>query len=421
MKIILFIFSILLFFPKLVFSIDIESSHSAHLKLQGNLSHFPSESLESALRDSDVFEGIVDFRLSSEFQLNSFKTVFHGEFLSLFDEREALELQTASIFDITSLGLPNDRSRAMRLTYNIDEDSSFSSVARLDRAYLEYQREQLTTRIGRQSISWGNGLLFNVFDVFNPFSPTEIDRDYKPGDDMFFSQIYFDDRDIQFVSVARRDESGSLDSNSSSFAIKIHESLLEQSVDLDIIAAQHFDEAYLGIGLSKSIFSGVFRADALWVEGQEISAIVNFDRTWDFYGKNLYSFVEYYRSGFGSSDGSITEAASERISRGEIFVTAKDYLSIGSNLEIHPLANHYNSLIYNVNDVSGIFQTRLELDILQDFSVFIGANIALGSRGTEFGGRPLSEIDSSALLPQGLSTSTIGPADSYYVRLAHFF
>jgi hypothetical protein len=36
-------------------------------------------------------------------------------------------------------------------------------------------------RIGHQAVTWGNGLLFNPMDLFNPFSPSDIERDYKIG------------------------------------------------------------------------------------------------------------------------------------------------------------------------------------------------------------------------------------------------
>jgi hypothetical protein len=31
---------------------------------------------------------------------------------------------------------------------------------------------------------WGNGLVFQVLDLFNPFPPNAVDREYKPGSDM---------------------------------------------------------------------------------------------------------------------------------------------------------------------------------------------------------------------------------------------
>ena len=33
--------------------------------------------------------------------------------------------------------------------------------------------------VGRQAVTWGNGLIFNPMDLFNPFSPVDIERDYK--------------------------------------------------------------------------------------------------------------------------------------------------------------------------------------------------------------------------------------------------
>ena len=38
--------------------------------------------------------------------------------------------------------------------------------------------------VGRQAVTWGNGLMFNPMDLFNPFAPSNTVRDYKMGDDL---------------------------------------------------------------------------------------------------------------------------------------------------------------------------------------------------------------------------------------------
>ena len=86
----------------------------------------------------------------------------------------------------------------------IDENDAVA-LLHIDRLWLEFTGEELVLRVGRQAISWGNGILFSAFDLFNPFSPTEIDTDYKPGDDLIYSQLLLPGGgDIQALIVARR-------------------------------------------------------------------------------------------------------------------------------------------------------------------------------------------------------------------------
>jgi hypothetical protein len=63
-----------------------------------------------------------------------------------------------------------------------------------------------SVRIGRQAITWGNGLIFNPMDLFNPFPPADIQRDYKVGDDMALAQVALPySADLQLLYVVRRD------------------------------------------------------------------------------------------------------------------------------------------------------------------------------------------------------------------------
>ncbi|EDN67409.1 hypothetical protein BGP_4660 [Beggiatoa sp. PS] len=57
--------------------------------------------------------------------------------------------------------LPNDKRRLFRLTNEWDNSDQMEAVQRLDRLYLGYNGEQLVLRAGRQTVSWGNGLVFS--------------------------------------------------------------------------------------------------------------------------------------------------------------------------------------------------------------------------------------------------------------------
>ena len=69
---------------------------------------------------------------------------------------------------------------------------------------MTFERDWGLARIGRQAVTWGNGFLFNPMDLFNPFAPTQIDRDYKIGDDMIFTQFPLKQTgDLQLLYVPR--------------------------------------------------------------------------------------------------------------------------------------------------------------------------------------------------------------------------
>ena len=86
-------------------------------------------------------------------------------------------------------GTVQDRDRRLMNLSNVISESDGSITAhRLDRLYFDYANDRAFFRVGRQAISWGNGLIYNPMDLFNPFDPAAIDREYKTGDDMLYGQ-----------------------------------------------------------------------------------------------------------------------------------------------------------------------------------------------------------------------------------------
>jgi len=53
----------------------------------------------------------------------------------------------------------------------------------LDRLNTKYEYKNYSVVAGRQAVSWGSGRFWQPTDVFGAFSPTELNRDYKPGID----------------------------------------------------------------------------------------------------------------------------------------------------------------------------------------------------------------------------------------------
>jgi hypothetical protein len=97
-------------------------------------------------------------------------------------------------------------------------------VLRLDRINIAYTGERTVFRLGRQAISWGNGLLFTPMDIFNPFDPAAVDKEYKTDDDMFYAQyLQNNGNDVQAVAMVRRNlMNGDVEMDESSLAVKYH-------------------------------------------------------------------------------------------------------------------------------------------------------------------------------------------------------
>ena len=399
---------------------EIETDFSGHLKHQIALSDTKALDFQRIRGQDHPLTQTLDLRLNSKLRTHGWGISLQMEALGIGgNDLETRRAGAASFFG-TRAGtlLSNDRRHLVDLSLETADESHFQSILRLDRASIEYIGEKLVLRIGRQAISWGNGLIFQALDPFNPFSPTEIDRDYKTGEDMFYSQWLFDSgSDVQLISVIRRNlQTNDIDENSSSFASKLHARLNLLDLEYDLILSYHYSEPFLGTGVSRDLLGALLRFDISLTEVQHREWILKFttniDRSWVLFDTNVYAYLEYFFNELGQNSSNILELNPilvDQIDRGELFTIGKNYLATGLQIEIHPLVNAYPSAVFNLNDESGIFQTRLVYDWAQNLTLFFGVNVPFGPRNSEFGGISLPD------------QSFLSPTSDLYLRLTYYY
>jgi hypothetical protein len=297
----------------------------------------------------------------------------------------------------------NDDRRLMDLTNVIDETNDAVLYHRLDRLNLTLQPSWGTVRLGRQVLTWGNGMIFNPMDLINPFAPTDIERDYKVGDDMAFVEyaagtignaqaIYRPGRDLITEDV---------EWDQSSLGGKLH--MDKGNFGFDGMATVHYEDIIGGLGSTGQLWGGAWRINATWTNLKDntynndyLSLVANYDRSWTLWKRNVYGLLEYYYNGLGDTD--YEEASTDpdilkRVSRGELFVLGRNYLSGTINVEMHPLVHIYLSVINNMDDPSGSIQPRVVISATQNSEIRIGGSIYYGSEGTEFGGYQIPGTD----------------------------
>lgn len=399
---------------------DFEYELGGHAKYQISRISYGSQDLQAVAGRDRVTESNIDLRATSSLSYSKYRAELDVEFLGASSDAKDLP-------DIPGLGvrtralglgrtLIDDSRRLFDLTSEVADGDDFGAVLRVDRMSAGYFGENVVVIGGRQAVSWGGGLAFHVLDLFNPFTPTEIDKDYKTGDDMLYGQYLFSDGgDVQLLSVVRRDPlTSSVLSTQSSFAGKWHTNV--NGIDVDLVLAQHYDEPHFGGGIAAPVFDGVLRADAMLVDVEngdaEFSLITNYDRSWIFAGFNMYGFVEYFHSGFGVSESSYLDPPlelAERLLRGELFTLGRDYMSVGLQTELTPRWNWFVSLINNLHDESGVVQTRASFDATQNLQVLAGVDVPWGPKGSEFGG---IAVDNEVYLAFGWDM---------YARITYYF
>ena len=361
--------------------------HASDWHFSGNLKLLTSEYLYSA-KDVATIDNhrlqpnhILSSRLMSSYQKKNFTFNLHydlkAQYSKLNNPGFNTESESRQIFDFQQ-------------NYHKNNDMIYSH--RIDRLEMSYIQESWIIKIGRQAISWGNGFLFNPLDLINPYSQTAIDKEYKTGDDMLYTQLLTDNGDDwQWVFVPRRNlTTGDLSAEESSLLIKYK--TIKQAIDLDLLAARHYDESIVGFGLLKAVKESIWRLDAsltlLQDDSMAVMLVTNMDYSWVLMKKNMYGYLEYAYNSLGINSYQELDGSSikNRLERSEVFTTGRHYLAAGLTIETSPLTNISSNLIFNLHDQSMLIPVSLTYSWKQNVNLILGGTFSLGEKNTEFGG-----------------------------------
>jgi hypothetical protein len=335
------------------FADDATYDFGGHTKIRAVGQSYPSDSLFRDLFGSSSVDVAGELRLNFSAKKNRWSVHTDYQALGLYSE-------------LLPFGMPNDDARLFDLTKIISESSDNAWLHRLDRLWVGYTGEKVVVRVGRQALSWGNGLFFHPMDLVNPFDPTTIDTEYKTGDDMAYAQVLRDNGDdIQGAAVFRRDPlSGDVEGDQGTVALKYHGFAGES--EYDVLIGENYGETVVGLGGVTSVGGAVWRTDLVVTDAEDdtrVEVVTNISYSWIWGGRNVGGSAEYYYDGDDNS-----------------------YVGGSLMIEMSPLWMITPTLIANVDDPSALIQFVTQYS-LGDNMTFLGSvNVPLGSNGTEFGG-----------------------------------
>lgn len=371
-----------------------------HLKTRGTLQTFPDDSAINALTGSSARDLNMELRLLFSADKGPWDFRSDGQAIMLYGDtveytRDLIEQQPG--YEQLFGGFINDDRRWWDLTYKIEDQDNRVVTGRLDRLYLGYTGKSASLRIGRQAISWGNGLFFTPMDIVNPFDPTQVDTEYKAGDDMLYGQyLRAGGDDLQGAYVIRRDPvSGNVESDQSTLAVKYHG--LAGVNEFDLLVASHYGDALLAVGGGRDVGGAVWRSDLVLSDtdddGIVAQFVLNSSYSWVWGGKNVSGSAEYYYNGFGQDDGCYSPDCLagnpdlvERIARRQLFTLGRHYLGGSLAVEWTPLFTLTPNLFWNVGDNSALLQLVTQNSLGEDLVLLGALGVPLGSNGTEYGG-----------------------------------
>ncbi len=365
-----------------------------HLKGQYLGATYPEDSLLRDALGASTHDGSGELRLLFGGGQQPWR--WHADYQVLVQSGDTLALsETLGGNFLIPAAVPNDDHRLLDLTKIVDDGARHVLAHRLDRLHLDYIGTKTVLKIGRQAVSWGNGLIYNPVDFFNPFDPAAVDTEYKTGDDMLYGQYLQDSgNDLQGVWVWRRDDHGDTSTSVNTEALKYHAFIGEQ--ELDVLVARHFEDDVIAFGGSAALGGALVRGDLMVTDTAEdtyLSAVVNLSYSWTWGGHNVSGVVEYFHNGLGLHEAEYTQLEAHpdllaRLQRGELYTVGRNYLAGNLTVEISPLFQLFPTLFLNLGDHSGLGQVSGRYDLSQNVQLLFAVNVPFGEDGSEYGGLP---------------------------------
>ena len=372
---------LLIAFPALATAGDGKTELGGHTKLRLHGLTYPSDSVFRDEFSSRSLAIAGDLRLNAEHRRD-------GWAFSAGYQLAALDREAAVI--------PDDRRRRFDLTSVFDEGGQTVLLHRLDRLWVGYSSEKTVVRVGRQALSWGNGLFYAPMDLVNPFNPAAVDTEFKAGDDMLYLQYLRDDgADVQAAYVARRAvPGGGANSDVATIAGKYHGFVGE--AEFDLLVARHYADTVVGIGGGRDLGGAHLSGDVVVTDTDNDTVVQfsgNLSYSWVWLDRNMSGILEYHFNGFGQRSNDYGPAAllgnpdlSERLARGESFALGRHYLAGSVLIEMTPLWTMTPTVLLNVSDPSGLLQLVGNYSLGDNMTLLGSLNLPFGDDGSEFGG-----------------------------------
>ena len=329
------------------------------------------------LLDADV-EGRRDLELGL-FRLDVTASSAAGilvEAQGVLDVTSPAEARTTAVVTGTTRHL-------LDLQYVFVDEPDIRVAAELDRLSVTWQRPEFRLVVGRQAITWGVNYFWPVLDLFGPFSPERIDREYKPGVD----------------AVRLTAQLGAL-SELDVVAAVLGTSLQEDG-SVGVLPRVHLGAADVGAMLGwfhRDVVAGAFvaadvrgtgvRAEVAYTDSGDPAdaqlgrkhfwrAGVGLDRQ---ITTTVSASLEASWNGFGTLDVSRYRetAEADRVRRGEVPSLGQWYLGAAVAWQAHPLVIVTANTLVNLGDGSVLLLPHIDWSLTDNLVLVLGGVVGLG-------------------------------------------
>lgn len=289
----------------------------------------------------------------------------------------------------------------------VDDERAFCAHE-LDRALVAWHPDWGDIVAGRQAIGLGRGRLFSAVDLFAPFAPLEIDREWRRGVDAVRAEYR-----ISATAAAEAIAVFGEHTDESAFFARVRG--YWGDVDAEILGGRRYRDEFLGLVASSAVFDAevhgecaLFRMPRAHPEGQPfgddrtvLKAVLGSSYTFGL-GNGLTVVGEYHYSGFGADDSSGITALyalpeyEARYLRGDMQIMGRHAVGLQASCPVNESVSTGATAFVSPDDGSGILSPSLRWDFSETGSFTVAAHVPWGEGPqegvvrSEYGSSPTS-------------------------------
>jgi hypothetical protein len=276
------------------------------------------------------------------------------------------------------------RYRAKDLSWEQRDHNQSRIATTIDRLNATFIMPKADLTIGRQPISFGKAFFWNPLDIFSPFDPAQLDRDYKAGVDAARLDIPLGNfSGINLITVAGREPEKDNPTWDGSAAIARGFTNVN-GWDLSVQGGKIFAGEHIGAGFSGEIEKIEFRGEIqnFYVDNDYKNIMEDYSSGVLGIGYNFDNTIniqaEYFYNGAGEPDN--LNLALDRMQQGFMKNMSRNLAGLSVSYDITPVFISRISTIVSLDDDSYQIQPDITYGISDNIDFIIAAIINRGNR-----------------------------------------
>jgi len=247
---------------------------------------------------------------------------------------------------------------------------------RLYRGFVTLEAPLADVLIGRQRIAWGSGRFWNPTDLFNPYNPTQLERDERIGVDAVLVEKNLDA--LSRLSLAYAPQRGAAHSRALRYRTNM------ANTDLTVMAGEFRGDRVVGVEFAGRLGEASLYGEAAYTHPDAGPAFTRAVLGSEYAFVNTLTVgIELYWNGAGTADEARYDFT--RLFAGAIQNVARRYAGGHLRYEITPLLRSDNYLIVNLDDGSRFVAPGLVYSLAADWDVGAGVQSFHGPGDSEYG------------------------------------